>query len=54
MTQLTVIILTRNEERHIARAILSVRDLTNRIVVVDSGSNDATVQIATEMGAQVL
>jgi glycosyltransferase involved in cell wall biosynthesis len=54
MTPLTVVILTRDEERHIARAILSVRDLTSRIVVVDSGSNDATVQIATQMGAQVL
>jgi len=54
MTPLTVIILTRDEERHIARAILSVRDVASRIVVVDSGSTDATVQIATQMGAQVL
>ena len=54
MTALTVIILTRDEEKHIARAIGSVQDIANRIVVVDSGSTDATVQIATEMGAQVM
>lgn len=54
MTALTVIILTRDEERHIARAIHSVRNLASQIVVVDSGSTDATVQIAAEMGARVL
>jgi len=54
MTPLTVIILTCNEARHIARAIASVLDLADRIVVVDSGSTDATVQIATDLGAEVL
>lgn len=54
MTPLTVIILTCNEARHVARAIASVRDVADRIVVVDSGSHDATVQIATDLGAEVL
>ncbi|MFO8126188.1 glycosyltransferase family 2 protein [Yoonia sp.] len=54
MTPLTVIILTKDEARHIARAIASVRALADRIVVVDSGSTDATVQIAQEHGAEVL
>ena len=54
MTRLAVIILTKNEARHIARAIASVRDVSQRIIVVDSGSTDATVQIAKELGAEVL
>ena len=54
MTPLTVIILTCDEARHIARAIASVRDVADRIVVVDSGSRDTTVQIATDLGAEVL
>ena len=51
---LTVIILTKNEEKHIARAIQSVHLVADNIVVVDSGSTDKTIQIAEEMGAKVL
>lgn len=51
---LTVIILTLNEERHIARAIDSVQDVADHILVVDSGSTDRTVEIATSLGAKVL
>lgn len=54
MTALTVIILTRDEAKHIARAIKSVGDVAQRIVVVDSGSTDATVRIARSLGAEVL
>lgn len=51
---LTVIILTRDEAVHIARAIGSVQAFADRIVVVDSGSIDATVDIARGLGAEVL
>lgn len=51
---LTTIILTKNEEKHIARAIKSVKGISERVVVVDSGSIDRTVKIACELGAQVL
>lgn len=50
---LTVLILTLNEERHIRRCIVSVRPVADRIVVVDSGSSDATREVAAEMGADV-
>lgn len=50
---LTVVILTRDEERHIARAIGSVAGIAERILVVDSGSTDRTVQIAQGLGAEV-
>lgn len=51
---LTTIILTKNEEKHIARAIQSVAAVSNRVVVVDSGSTDRTMEIARDLGAQVL
>lgn len=51
---LTVVILTRDEERHIARAVQSVAPIAERIVVVDSGSTDATRDIARAHGAEVL
>ena len=51
---LTTIILTKNEEQHIARAINSVAGISERVVVVDSGSTDRTMEIARELGAQVL
>jgi glycosyltransferase involved in cell wall biosynthesis len=51
---LTVVILTRNEERHIARAIRSVAGLADRVFVIDSGSTDRTVEIAENAGAMVL
>lgn len=51
---LTVVILTKDEEKHIARAIQSVNSVASRIVVVDSGSTDNTIQIAEKLGAEVL
>jgi glycosyltransferase involved in cell wall biosynthesis len=52
--KLTTIILTYNEEIHIERAINSVSHISNRIMVIDSGSNDATTKIAANLGAEVL
>jgi len=51
---LTVIILTFNEERHIARAINSIAEVADKIVVVDCYSTDTTLDIAHEHGAQVI
>lgn len=51
---LTVVILTKNEERHIERALASVSDIADRCVVVDSGSTDSTLDLARIAGAEVL
>ena len=51
---LTVIILTFNEEKHIKRCINNVRSIANKIYVIDSFSNDNTVKIANSMGANVI
>ena len=51
--KISAAIITYNEERNIARAIESLR-CADEIVVVDSGSNDRTVELATKHGARVL
>lgn len=52
-SRVTAIVLTYNEQQHIARCITSLTDITDRIVVVDSFSNDQTVEVAARMGADV-
>jgi glycosyltransferase involved in cell wall biosynthesis len=51
--QITATIVTFNEERNIARAIESLR-CADEVVVVDSGSNDKTREIAARLGARVI
>lgn len=50
---LSCYIRTLNEQRSIARVIASVHDVASEIVIVDSGSNDATAAIAQAEGARV-
>lgn len=52
--RLTVVILTKDEEKHIERCLTSVRPFASRILVVDSGSTDRTVELARTCGAEVL
>ena len=54
--QLSVVIITRNEEANIRRTLESVKSLVadgkGEIIVVDSGSTDRTVEIARSQGAK--
>ena len=50
---LSVIILTYNEELHIRRCIERILPITTKIFVVDSFSTDGTVAIAEALGAVV-
>ena len=54
MPQLSVVIITYNEERNIARCIDSVSGVADDIVVVDSFSKDKTKDIAESKGARVV
>ncbi len=45
MQKLTVTIITKNEERNIARCLESIKKVADEVVVVDSGSNDETESI---------
>ena len=51
---ITAVILTFNEEEHIARCIQSIQDVVNDIIVIDSFSSDNTVKIANKLGAKVI
>lgn len=51
--KISATIITFNEERNIARVIESLR-CVDEILVVDSGSNDRTVEIAEKLGARVI
>jgi glycosyltransferase involved in cell wall biosynthesis len=50
---ITILILTMNEEDNLPKALESVRGFARRVVVVDSGSSDRTREIALEAGADV-
>lgn len=49
---LSVLILTFNEEKHIARCIESIQPICRNIFIVDSFSTDNTIQIAESLGAK--
>ncbi len=51
---LSVVIVAKNEEKTIGRAIESVKDIASEILVIDSGSTDKTTQIAKDKGAKVV
>lgn len=52
MADITVIILTKNEEKNIEACITSARQIARRIIVVDSGSTDSTKMLAEKNGAE--
>lgn len=54
MTSLAVIILTKNEERHLGRALEAVAAVASEVFIIDSGSTDHTLDIARAHGATVL
>lgn len=50
-SKLSVTIITLNEERNIGKCIDSVSSIADEVVVVDSGSQDSTEEIARSRGA---
>jgi len=51
---LSLCMIVRNEERNLARCLDSVRDLAGELIIVDTGSTDATPSIAARYGADVI
>lgn len=46
--------IVKNEERNLARCLDSVRGLTSEFIIVDTGSTDATPNIAAHYGAELI
>ena len=53
MSYLSVIILTKDEEKNLPSALASLRGLDAKCFIVDSGSQDRTVEIAKEAGCLI-
>ena len=53
MPELSVVIITRNEQMNVLRCLDSVKPIADEIVVVDSMSADDTVRICRESGCLV-
>lgn len=53
MSDITTVILTYNEEKNIRECIDSIKGISKRIIVVDSYSDDKTVEYARELGAEI-
>ena len=51
---LTIVILTKNEEENIQQVINNAKNCADYILVVDSGSEDKTVELAKAAGARVI
>lgn len=54
MPPLSIFIIARDEADRIGRTISAVMDLSDDIIVVDSGSTDGTQAIAERLGARVI
>ena len=53
MADLTVVILTKNEEKNLRKCVESFRGTAKRFVVVDSGSTDGTEALCRELDSEL-
>ena len=52
--KISAFIIAKNEADRIPRAVRSVRDWVDEVVVIDSGSTDETVKVCEALGARVV
>jgi tetratricopeptide (TPR) repeat protein len=52
--RLSLCMIMRDEEEHLARCLASVQGVVDEIVIVDTGSVDRSIEIAEAFGARVL
>lgn len=54
MIQLSVVVITLNEEKNIGKCLESVKEIADEIVIVDSNSKDKTEEICKSFGARFI
>lgn len=54
MPKLTLSMIVKNEEKYLRECLESVKDTVDEIVIVDTGSDDKTVEIAKSYNARIL
>jgi (heptosyl)LPS beta-1,4-glucosyltransferase len=54
MNRISFTLITRDEEHNVPRALASIKELADEILMVDSGSQDRTCQVARNQGARVI
>lgn len=54
MKKISVVIIAKNEMERISRAICSVRNHVDEVLVIDGGSTDETVEVSSSLGARVI
>ena len=52
-TTISLCMIVKNEEKVLARCLDSVADLVDEIIIVDTGSSDATKEIASRYTNQI-
>ena len=52
--KLNLVMIVKNEERTLEKCLRAVKPLVDNMIIVDTGSDDSTREIAFRMGAQVL
>jgi hypothetical protein len=50
--KISATVITLNEQRHIRQCLESLLGIVDEMIVVDSGSQDATLEIAAQLGAK--
>jgi len=50
--KISATVITLNEQRHIRQCLESLQGIADEMIVVDSGSQDATLEIAAQLGAR--
>lgn len=53
MPTISLCMIVKNEETHLARCLDSAAELVDEIIIVDTGSTDRTVEIASDYTSKV-
>lgn len=54
MTTISACIIAKNEEKNLLRCLKSITNLADEIILVDTGSNDNTINIAKKFNANII